>query len=162
MARLGADRTAQLIRRWAGGEIAPGVVDIAPILPGPTRVAFRPGRVNRLLGTDLSVEEQQELLARVGVESEAAPAGAAVTVALKPEPLVVEAGDETAITAIIPTWRRDIAIEADVAEEIARVAATSWSRRSRPTRRCPSSVPRRWRSGSWCGRPWPGPASRRS
>ena len=70
MARLGADRTAQLIRRWAGGEIAPGVVDIAPVLPGPTRVAFRPARVNRLLGMDLSVAEQQELLARVGVATE--------------------------------------------------------------------------------------------
>ncbi len=31
------------------------------------------------------------------------------------------AADEEAITAIVPTWRRDIAIEADVAEEIARV-----------------------------------------
>jgi phenylalanyl-tRNA synthetase beta chain len=121
MARLGADRTAQLIRRWAGGEIAPGVVDIAPVLPGPTRVAFRPARVNRLLGTDLSVAEQQELLARVGVETEPAPAGEPVTVALKPEPLVVPPGDEIAIAAIVPTWRRDIAIEADVAEEIARV-----------------------------------------
>ena len=92
MARLGADRTAQLIRRWAGGEIAPGVVDTAPGLPGPTRVAFRPARVNRLLGTDLSAAEQRELLARVGVETEPAPAGAPVTVALKPEPLVVAAG----------------------------------------------------------------------
>ncbi len=120
MARLGADRTAQLIRRWAGGEIASGVVDVAPVLPGPTRVVFRPGRVNRLLGTDLSVAEQLGLLARVGVETEQAPAAAPVTVALKPEPLVV-AADEGAITAIVPTWRRDIAIEADVAEEIARV-----------------------------------------
>jgi phenylalanyl-tRNA synthetase beta chain len=121
MARLGADRTAQLIRRWAGGEIAAGVVDIAPVLPGPTRVAFRPGRVNRLLGTDLSVAEQQELLARVGVETEPVPAGETVTVALKPEPLVVEAEPGAAVAAIVPTWRRDIAIEADVAEEIARV-----------------------------------------
>ena len=43
LARLGADRTAQLIREWAGGEIAPGAVDIAPDLPPPARVAFRPG-----------------------------------------------------------------------------------------------------------------------
>ena len=120
MARLGADRTAQLIRRWAGGEIAPGVVDIAPVLPGPTRVVFRPARVNRLLGTELSIAEQRELLARVGMESEPAPAGSPVTIALKPETLIA-AADEDAVTAIVPTWRRDIAIEADVAEEIARV-----------------------------------------
>ena len=120
MARLGADRTAQLIRRWAGGEVASGVVDTSPDLPGPSRVAFRPSRVNRLLGTALSVAEQQELLARVGVETEPAAEGAAVTVALQPEPLVVVAA-ESALTAVVPTWRRDIAIEADVAEEIARV-----------------------------------------
>jgi phenylalanyl-tRNA synthetase beta chain len=120
MARLGADRTAQLIHRWAGGEVAPGVVDIAPDLPGSSRVGFRPARVNRLLGTALSVAEQQELLARVGVETEAAGDRAPITVALSPEALVVTA-DEPALTAVVPTWRRDIAIEADVAEEIARV-----------------------------------------
>ncbi len=127
MARIGADRTAQLVREWAGGVIARGRVDTAPDEPGPTRVAFRPARVNRLLGTDLGVDEQRELLARVGIETEPAP-GAAVTVALKPEPLVVRP-DETdgpgdagsVLDAIVPTWRRDVAIEADVAEEIARV-----------------------------------------
>jgi phenylalanyl-tRNA synthetase beta chain len=120
MARLGADRTAQLIRDWAGGEIARGVVDIAPDLPPPARVAFRPGRVNRLLGTELTAEDQRGLLARVGVDTETAPTGEPITVALEPEPLVVPA-TESALTAIVPTWRRDIAVEADVAEEIARV-----------------------------------------
>ncbi len=120
MARLGADRTAQLIHAWAGGDVAPGVVDIAPDPPGPARVAFRPARVNRLLGTDLTTAEQRDLLARVGVETEVAHDGAPVTVALKPEPLVVTAAQDV-ITAVVPTWRRDIAIEADVAEEIARV-----------------------------------------
>jgi phenylalanyl-tRNA synthetase beta chain len=122
MARMGADRTAQLVQAWAGGEIAPGVVDIAPDLPLPSRVTFRPARVNRLLGTELSAAEQRDFLARVGVETEPAPAGAAVTVAVKPEPLVVSAAPGVeAVTAVVPTWRRDIVIEADVAEEIARV-----------------------------------------
>ena len=53
-AASGADRTAQLIREWAGGEIAPGAVDTAPDQPAPARVAFRPARVNRLLGTALA------------------------------------------------------------------------------------------------------------
>jgi phenylalanyl-tRNA synthetase beta chain len=120
MARLGADRTAQLILAWAGGEVARGVIDIAPDLPPPARVTFRPGRVNRLLGTDLTATEQRDLLARVGVATEPAPDGADVMVAQKPDPLIVTAA-EPAITAVVPTWRRDIAIEADVAEEIARV-----------------------------------------
>ena len=120
MALLGADRTAQLIREWAGGEVVRGAVDMAPDLPARARVAFRPARVNRLLGTDLTVAEQRDLLTRVGVETEPASAGDRITVALEPQPLVVEP-DEAAVTAIVPSWRRDIAIEADVAEEIARV-----------------------------------------
>jgi len=121
MARLGADRTAQLIREWAGGVVAAGVVDTRPDLPVRGRVAFRPARVNRLLGTDLSAAEQQDLLARVGVETEPVAAGDLVPIALKPEPLSVPADAATALAALVPTWRRDIAIEADVAEEIARV-----------------------------------------
>ena len=121
MARLGADRTAQLIRAWAGGVVARGVVDTSPELPGPTRVAFRPARVNRLLGTDLSLDEQRALLARVGVETEPARPDEPVTVALEPTPLEVAAQAGEAMAAIVPTWRRDIAIEADVVEEIARV-----------------------------------------
>lgn len=121
LARLGADRTAQLVRRWAGGEVAPGRVDTAPDEPARTRVPFRPARVNRLLGTELEAEEQRELLARVEVETEEAGQGEPVVVALTPELLAVEPEPGAALTALVPTWRRDISIEADVAEEIARV-----------------------------------------
>ncbi|HEY4752666.1 MAG TPA: phenylalanine--tRNA ligase subunit beta [Candidatus Limnocylindrales bacterium] len=121
MARLGADRTAQLLREWAGGEIAPGVVDTAPEEPAPARVTFRPARINRLLGTELTAADQRELLLRVGVETEAAELGARVPVALTPAALAVATDPAEALTALVPTWRRDIAVEADVAEEIARV-----------------------------------------
>jgi phenylalanyl-tRNA synthetase beta chain len=39
LARLGADRTAQLVRAWAGGEVAPGRVDTAPEPTGRGRSA---------------------------------------------------------------------------------------------------------------------------
>ncbi len=42
-------------------------------------------------------------------------------VATAPQPLEVEAGDAEALVATVPTWRRDIVIEADVTEEVARV-----------------------------------------
>src|SRR5687768_1862786 len=45
LARLGADRTAQLILRWAGGRAARGVVDTHPVAPAPVTVTFRPARV---------------------------------------------------------------------------------------------------------------------
>ncbi|MEO5963885.1 MAG: phenylalanine--tRNA ligase subunit beta [Candidatus Limnocylindrales bacterium] len=121
LARIGADRTAQLLAEWAGGIIAPGRVDTGQDEPERARVVFRPGRVNRLLGTDLGVEEQRDLLARVGVETGDPAAAERVTVALGPDELTVAPEPGSALTALVPTWRRDIAIEADVAEEIARV-----------------------------------------
>ncbi len=121
LARLGADRTARLIHEWAGGAVAVGAVDTNPVDPPPARVAFRPARVDRLLGTDIAADEQRKLLARVGIDTEPAPAGTTVRVATAPQPLDVDPGDVETFVATIPTWRRDLAIEADLAEEVARV-----------------------------------------
>jgi phenylalanyl-tRNA synthetase beta chain len=121
LARLGADRATRLVAEWAGGTVARGSVDTNPNEPAPIRVAFRPARVNRLLGTALPGDEQRSLLARIGIETEPAPSGTAITVSADPKPLSVPAGDAEALIAIVPTWRRDIAIEADVTEEVARI-----------------------------------------
>jgi phenylalanyl-tRNA synthetase beta chain len=121
LARIGADRTARLIADWAGGEVARGAIDTNPTEPAPARVAFRPSRVVRLLGADVPAADQRELLARVGVATEPAPAGTRVVVAGAPQPLDVDPGDDPALLAVVPSWRRDLAIEADVTEEIARV-----------------------------------------
>ncbi|MFL5776078.1 MAG: phenylalanine--tRNA ligase subunit beta [Chloroflexota bacterium] len=121
LARLGADRAARLIAEWAGGTVAAGRVDTAPDEPGPSRVAFRPARVNRLLGTTIDPREQAELLGRVGIVTEPADGPVGINVAAGPKPLVAQAPADESLIAIVPTWRRDIAIEADVAEEVARV-----------------------------------------
>ena len=121
LAKLGADRTARLITEWAGGQVAAGAVDTDPAEPAPSRVAFRPSRVDRLIGTASSSDEQVEVLRRVGVETEPAPAGTRVLVATAPQPLDVDPEDADTLVASIPTWRRDLVIEADIAEEVARV-----------------------------------------
>jgi phenylalanyl-tRNA synthetase beta chain len=121
LARLGADRTARLTAEWAGGSVAVGAVDTNPTDPTPARVAFRPARVGRLLGAPVAADEQRALLARVGVATEPAPAGTLVAVAGEPQPLDVDPGDAETLVAVVPSWRRDLAIEADVAEEVARV-----------------------------------------
>jgi len=121
LARLGADRTAQLLHEWAGGVVAAGNIDTAPDEPSRSRVAFRPARVNRLLGTDLATADLRDLLGRVGVETETAATGERVVVALRPDTLTVDPAGAETLTALVPTWRRDIVIEADVAEEVARV-----------------------------------------
>ena len=126
LARIGADRTARLLAEWARGTVAPGAVDTDPSEPAPSRVAFRPSRVTKLLGVPFETAEQRELLARVGVETEPAPAGVEIPIAAETEAapalnVLAAPGVET-LTAIVPSWRRDLEIEADVIEEIARVA----------------------------------------
>jgi phenylalanyl-tRNA synthetase beta chain len=118
LARVGADRTAQLILAWAGGRAASGVVDTAPEEPPLVRVPFRPARVTRLLGVDIPVAEQVALLARVEIATE--PAGPGERVAVTAAGITAETGAD-ALVAIVPAHRRDLLIEADVIEEVARV-----------------------------------------
>src|SRR5206468_3198879 len=101
LAGLGADRTARLISEWAGGEVAVGVIDTAPDEPPTQRVAFRPARVERLLGAQLPAAEQQDLLARVGVATEPAPTGTRILVATAPQPLDVDPVGTDALIATI-------------------------------------------------------------
>ena len=120
LARIGADRTARLLTEWAGGTAWRGVVDSAATEPDEAHVAFRPARVNRLLGTALAPAEQRDVLARVGVTTEDSTAVASITVAAGGQPLAVGA-DGPVIVATVPSWRRDLLVEADIIEEIARV-----------------------------------------
>jgi len=121
LARLGADRTAQLVRQWAGGDVARGRVDTHPDEPQPKRIAFRPARVDRLLGTSLGPGEQHVLLSRMGIVATAPDGPVEIPVAGGATPRFVPAHASEALVATVPTWRRDIEIEADIAEEVARV-----------------------------------------
>ncbi|MBA2720835.1 MAG: phenylalanine--tRNA ligase subunit beta [Chloroflexi bacterium] len=124
LARLGADRAARLIAEWAGGSVARGRTDTASAEPTATHIPFRPARVNRLLGTDFPADEQRAVLARVGIETETNPDDAVVFVPIAAAPKELDAAEvgRDVLVAIAPTWRRDLAIEADIAEEVARIA----------------------------------------
>ncbi len=102
LARIGADRTAQLLAEWAGGRVATGVVDTNPTDDAPKRVTFRPAKVSKLLGADISADDMTAALARVEIATE-------------------EASDAEALVGVVPTHRRDIEIEEDVAEEVIRI-----------------------------------------
>ncbi|HUP83612.1 MAG TPA: phenylalanine--tRNA ligase subunit beta [Candidatus Limnocylindria bacterium] len=102
LARVGADRTAQLLAEWAGARVATGVVDTHPADEEPRRVAFRPLKVSKLLGGDISPADMKSALARVEVATE-------------------KGADADSLIAVVPTHRRDIEIEEDVAEEVIRV-----------------------------------------
>ncbi len=119
LARVGADRTAQLLGEWAGGRVAMGVVDTNPVDEELRRVLFRPARVSRLLGEEIDGKQMSKALARVGIETETpAPTDRLVLVEGDSGAKVEPTG---ALVAIVPPHRRDITIEADVAEEVIRV-----------------------------------------
>lgn len=122
LARLGADRTAQLLARWAGGRVARGVIDTDDSARGPAPVPFRPARVNRLLGARIEAERMREILASVEIATEPAdPATSAAVPIIATDPVLDTPADNETLVALVPTHRRDIAIEADVAEEVARL-----------------------------------------
>ena len=123
LARIGADRVAGLVAEWAGGLVAPGSRRHRPRRTSPKRGSSSgPPACRDSSGHRSSSAAQTGFLRRVGIEAEAAGADATVRVAGEPRPLEVTPGDDAVVAAVIPTWRRDLAIEADVAEEIARVA----------------------------------------
>ncbi|MET1231674.1 MAG: phenylalanine--tRNA ligase subunit beta [Candidatus Limnocylindrales bacterium] len=139
VARLAADRTAQLIAAWAGGRVARGVIDSDPSSRPARRVGFRPARVDRVLGISLPVEEQRAVLTRVGVTTEPLGAGDAVPIAQGVE--IAVGPSEQAFVAVIPGHRRDITIEADLVEEIARIRGYETIPSVRPSTLMPAYRP---------------------
>ncbi|MBZ2188099.1 phenylalanine--tRNA ligase subunit beta [Alcanivorax sp. JB21] len=95
-------RATALILAIAGGQAGP-VVEVAAEahLPTPVPIALSAARVEAVLGLSLDAAEIADILARLGMD-------------------VVDTGADTwQVTG--PSWRFDMAIEADLIEELARV-----------------------------------------
>ncbi|WP_376695411.1 phenylalanine--tRNA ligase subunit beta [Wenzhouxiangella sp. EGI_FJ10305] len=100
--RVAVERATQLILDIAGGR--PGPVLEAKddeYLPRASRVTLRLQRLNRVLGAELDAESVEAILRRLGME--------------------VSRGDGDDFEVVAPTARRDIEIEADLIEEVARI-----------------------------------------
>ncbi len=93
-------RALEMILEVAGGTPA-SEVDEYPAPPEEHRVTLRRSTVRRLLGEDLAVKVMLELLGRLAFRGVAA--------------------DEDALTVAVPSFRQDIAEEADLVEEVARM-----------------------------------------
>lgn len=97
-----ADRCARLVAELSGGVVSRGRVEaLGTPLPHTGEVTLDPAHPNRLLGTSLSADEVVSLLARVGVTSRRESDGK--------------------LRCAIPSWRNDLAIAADLIEEVARI-----------------------------------------
>jgi len=104
VAAVAMRRFAELLSD-SGATLAPGTVDVRGTVPDRSPVRVRTGRVNALLGTDLSRDEMAGLLEPIGFTSE--PAN----------------GDPSSadLDIVIPCFRPDSATEIDVVEEVARM-----------------------------------------
>jgi phenylalanyl-tRNA synthetase beta chain len=118
LATLGADQVAALLTEWAGGVARAGrLVTDAEEVPAAT-LNFRPSRVRSLLGVALTDDEQIALLGSIGISADAA--ADATKIAVTPKRSVsAEKGSARAVR--VPSWRSDLEIEADLAEEVARL-----------------------------------------
>lgn len=96
-----SDRAAQLMAEVGGGTIARGMVDVYPSPKPRPRVHLRMARVRRVLGVAPPRADAVRILRGLGLE-------------------VSERGAD-ALEAEVPTFRRDLAIEDDLVEEIIRV-----------------------------------------
>lgn len=95
-----AELACALIQEWAGGESAPGAIDLYPTPVETWSVTLRPGRVNDVLGTDLTPEAVVDALRRLGL-------GPVLSDGL--------------IRVSVPTRRPDLRAEWDLIEEVARL-----------------------------------------
>ena len=91
------DRACRLIEELGAGEVVGGAVDIYPVKKEGTRIPFEPEKYNRLLGTDIAPETMLSYFKKIDLGY-----------------------DESTNEVLAPSWRQDLACDADLAEEVAR------------------------------------------
>jgi phenylalanyl-tRNA synthetase beta chain len=94
-------RAAQLISELAGGSVARGVIDVYPSVPVKTRVPLRYERVRSLLGVAIADEMVRAIFQALGFG--------------------IVSSDAVRCVVEIPAYRVDLAQEADLIEEVARI-----------------------------------------
>ena len=89
------NRACELVELLGAGEVMDGMIDVLNYVPQPVTVKLEPERINALLGTDISEADMIEYLRREEVP-------------------VVDGMIQ------VPSWRPDLRVMADIAEEVAR------------------------------------------
>lgn len=91
------NRACQLIEELGAGEVVGGAVDVYPVPRTHTRVPFDHNRTNKVLGTNLSKETMLSYFKKIELDY-----------------------DEATKEVIVPSWRQDVNLQADLDEEVAR------------------------------------------
>ncbi len=100
LCEMAVARVASLVNELNAGEIMEGVIDVYPEPKTPHYLEVDSNWINKFLGIDISKEEMKKYLDRLDLDTE-----------IKEDILVVKS----------PTFRSDINIKEDIAEEIVRI-----------------------------------------
>src|SRR2546427_4580800 len=98
------DETARLLSEVASGKVPEGVVDLWPGKEPPRKVPLRRGRLVRLLGMDVDRATVTDALASLEIRQEKGWSGKEDSASFEP-----------------PSYRKELEIEEDLIEEVARV-----------------------------------------
>ena len=117
---IAARHAAELMRQYAGGQVVAGMVDAYPVAQPVRTVYTTVSDMRRLLGMAVSQEAILNALQRLDFQAKvvsdvAATAATEATFALHHLP------GEALIEAVAPWHRLDVAIPADLTEEVARI-----------------------------------------
>jgi len=99
-AKLAVDRVAELFETLDSGQVAKGSIDVYPNPYEPFTIESKASKINSHLGTKLTAEEMKTILNRLHLPTEVD-------------------GDE--LKTEIPSFRMDLSIWQDIAEEVGRV-----------------------------------------
>lgn len=100
MVSFAMDRVTSLIADYTGGEVASDILSHYPEPARPRRVPMRLGRAEMVLGMTVEREEAVSRLEALGCEAEMR---------------------DSEISALVPTFRRDLVREVDLIEEVGRL-----------------------------------------
>ncbi|MCL4541151.1 MAG: phenylalanine--tRNA ligase subunit beta [Chloroflexi bacterium] len=100
--RPAIDRAAELLTLLTEGEVAPGVVDVYPFPETARVIALSRATVNELLGSSYSVEHIERVLTSLGYTLANVGSGA--------------------WNVTVPTARRDVHLDVDLIEDVARIS----------------------------------------
>ena len=89
-------RACELVEALACGDVLDGIIDIVHYVPQPKQLELEPDRINHLLGTDISEADMAAYLRRLEIPVEGR-------------------------TIHVPSWRPDLNLTADIAEEVGRL-----------------------------------------
>ncbi|MGJ7912776.1 phenylalanine--tRNA ligase subunit beta [Neobacillus sp. LXY-1] len=98
--RAAGERAAYLMAKYAGGEVLEGAAEVDVLTVEPAVVSVTLEKINRVLGTELSMDQVKEIFDRLQFGSSI---------------------ENDTITVTAPTRRGDIKIEEDLLEEVARL-----------------------------------------